>query len=190
LDTNQKTKEIQMGSPINFIYTNKLEWQPSFNGALNIAGRFGYRGELVITAGEFLSPEKQLPPKAILKHSIIVSDEESTLLFAAELEDFSNFESAFEVYKDMLSSQTIVTLFVDNLLSDSVFEYKNITVYAFSLDESSVWNELISHAELDKKELKRMSAEDKLDALYDGLKVTTFYTPKKTYEETLALKMG
>lgn len=179
-----------MGSPIDFIYTNKLEWQPSFNGALNIAGRFGYRGELVITAGEFLSAEKQLPPKDILKHSIVIADEKLTLLFAAELEDFSNFESAFEVYKDMLNPQTIVTLFVDNLLSDSVFEYKNITIYAFSLDESSVWNELISHAELDKKELKRMSAEDKLDALYDGLKVTTFYAPKKTYEETLALKMG
>jgi hypothetical protein len=179
-----------MQSPIDFIYKNKLEWQPSFNGALNIADRFGYRGELVVSAGEFLSADKQLPPKSILKHSIVIADKESILLFAAELEDFANFEAVFEIYKDIFNPKTVVTLFVDNLLSDSVFEYKNITVYAFSLDESSVWNELISHAELDKKELKRMSAEDKLDALYDGLKVTTFYAPKKTYEETLALKMG
>ncbi len=58
-----------MGSPIDFIYENKLEWQPSLKGALETAGRFGYRGELIIIAGEFLSPEKQLPPKLMLKLS-------------------------------------------------------------------------------------------------------------------------
>lgn len=179
-----------MGTPIDYIYENKLEWQPSFRGALEVAGRYGYRGELVITAGKFLSEEKQLPPKEILKHSIIITDEDSTLLFAAELEDFSNFEKAFELYKNILSPSTIVTLFVDNLLSDTKFEYNDITVYAFSLDESSVWNELLSHADLDKKELKRMSAEEKLDTIYDGIKAVKLYTKETTYEEACALKMN
>ena len=178
-----------MGNPIDFIYENKLQWQPSLNGALGVKGRFGYRGELIITAGDFLSPEKQLPPKTILKHAIIIADETASLLFAAELEDFTNFEQAFGLYKAILTPKTIVTLFVDNLISDSVFEYEGITIYAFSLDESSVWNELILHADLDKKELKRMGAEEKLDALYDGLKGATLYATKKTYEETCTLKM-
>ena len=76
------------------------------------------------------------------------------------------------------------------MINDAVFEYEGLTVYAFALDESSVWNELLSYAELDKKELKRMSAEDKLDTLYDGLKACTLYASKKTYEEVCSLKMG
>jgi hypothetical protein len=179
-----------MASPIDYIYENKLQWQPSVKGQLEVAGRYGYRGELIITAGEFLSPEKQLPPKLILKHAIVIADEESALMFAAELEDFANFEKAFELYKPILSPKSIVTLFVDNLLSDAKFEYEGITVYAFSLDESSVWNELISHADLDKKELKRMGAEEKLDAIYEGIKAVTLYAKETTYEEACALKMN
>ena len=179
-----------MGTSIDYIYENKLQWQPSLNGALQTAGHFGYRGELIITAGEFLSPEKQLPPKLMLKHAIVIADSESTLLFAAELDDFANFEKAFEVYKPIFTPKTIVTLFINNLLSDAIFEYNGITIHGFALDESSVWNELISHADLDKKELKRMGAEEKLDALYDGIKKATFYSKKMSYEEASALKMG
>jgi len=179
-----------MGTPIDYIYENELQWQPSFRGELGVAGRSGYRGELVVTPGKFISPEKQMPPKVMIKHAIAVSDDKAMLLFAGELENFDDFEAAFANYKSLLSPGTITALFVDNLLSDSVFEYEGITVYAFSLDESSVWNELISHADLDKRELKRMGAEEKLDALYDGLKATTLYASKMTYEETCALKMG
>ena len=179
-----------MGTPIDYIYENKLEWQPSFKGPLEEAGRFGYRGELVITAGEFLSPEKQLPPKKILKQAIVVTDTESALFFATELEDFANFETAFELYKNILTPATIVTLFIDNLLSDAIFEYNGITINAFSLDESSVWNELVSHADLDKKELKRMGAEEKLDSIYDGIKAATLFGKKMSYEEACTLKMN
>ena len=179
-----------MGTPIEYIVENKLEWQPSFKGAWEVAGRYGYRGELIVTQGEFLSPEKQLPPKEILKHSIIVANENESLLFAGELEDFSNFENIFELYKTIISPKTVVTLFVNNLISDAIFEYEGITINAFSLDESSVWNELISHADLDKKELKRMKAEDKLDTLYDALKDAKLYAKKMSYEEACKLRMS
>ena len=179
-----------MGTPIDYIYENKLQWQPSLKGALQTAGHFGYRGELIITQGEFLSPEKQLPPKLILKQAIVIANGEETLLFAAELSDFADFEKFFGLYKAMFTPKTLVTLFITNLLSDAIFEFEGITVYGFALDESSVWNELISHADLDKKELKRMGAEEKLDALYNGLKSATFYAKKMSYEEASALKMG
>ena len=187
---NNPKQGINMGTPIDYIVENKLEWQPSFKGALEVAGRYGYRGELIVTQGEFLSPEKQLPPKEILKHSIIVANENESLLFAGELEDFSNFEKIFELYKTIILPKTVVTLFVNNLISDAIFEYEGITINAFSLDESSVWNELISHADLDKKELKRMKAEDKLDTLYDALKDAKLYAKKMSYEEACKLRMS
>lgn len=179
-----------MGTPIDYIYENALQWQPSFNGALEVPGRYGYRGALIVTPGKFITPEKQMPPKVTLKHAIAISDEASMLLFAAELESFDDFAAAFDGYKSLLTADTLVTLFVNDLLSDALFDYEGVPVYAFSLDESSVWNELIDHADLEKRELKRMGAEEKLDTLYDGLKVATLRAPKLTYEETSALKMG
>ncbi len=168
-----------MGTPIDYIYKNELQLQPSFNGKLGISGRFGYRGELTVTS-----------TKIILKHAIVISNEEEVLLFATEIEDFANFEATFECYKNILTPNTLVTLFFGNLLSNVQFEYEGITIYAFSLDESSVWNELIAYADLDKKELKRMNAEDKLDNLYDGLKNAKLYVEKKTYQEACALKIS
>lgn len=169
-----------MGTPIDYIYENELQVQPSFKGGLDIPGHFGYRGELLVTTGS----------KVLLKNAIIVSDKDSILLFAAQLDSFDDFQAMFESYKSLFSPNSLITLFVNNLISDAVFEYEGLTVYAFALDESSVWNELLSYAELDKKELKRMSAEGKLDTLYNGLKTSRLYASKKTYEETCALKMG
>lgn len=169
-----------MGTPIDFIYENALQVQPSFKGELGSAGRLGYRGELLI------APES----KVLLKHAIIVSDKESVLFFAGEMENFESFKTTFDSYKSIMTASTLVTLFVNNLISDAVFDYEGVTVYAFSLDESSVWNELVSYAELDKRELKRMDAEEKINTLYDGLISSTLYASKKTYEETCALKMG
>ncbi len=179
-----------MGTPIDYIYENELQWQPSFRGELGVEGRFGYRGELVVTAGKQVLADKQMPPKVLFKHAIAVSDKEGMLMFAGELEDFNDFEMTFERYKTLLTSGTIVTLFVDNLIKDVVFDYEGVTVYGFSLDESSVWNELVSHADLDKKELKRMGAEEKLDTLYDGLKISTLYASKMTYPEACAQRMS
>jgi hypothetical protein len=43
---------------------------------------------------------------------------------------------------------------------------------------------------MEKRELKRMGAEEKLDAIYDTLKNVTLRAPAKSYEEACALKMA
>lgn len=169
-----------MGTPLDYIYKHELQLQPSFKGSLETPNHFGYRGELLITPNS----------KSILKHAIIVTNNDNTLLFAGELDDFDNFETLYTTYKTILASNSIITLFVNNLISDTVFQYEGLTIYAFALDESSVWNELLSYADLDKKELKKMGAEEKIDALYTGIKSATLYASKKTYEEACALKMS
>ena len=170
-----------MGTPIDYIYDNKLEWQPALKGALGVPGRYGYRGALVVTEGKS-------KPQTMLKQAIAISDEEKMLFFAGELESFDDFEAAFERYKSVLSPGTLTTLFVGDIAGDAVFVYEGVTVYAFSLDESSVWNELVESADMDKKELKRMGAEEKLDALYDQLKGSTLRAAPRSYAEACALK--
>ena len=172
-----------MGTPIDYIYENKLEWQPSFKGALGVPGRYGYRGALVVTEGK-------TKPLTVLKQAIAVADDEKMLFFAGELESFDDFEAAFERYKSLLSPETLTMFFFGDIAGDAVFDYEGISIHAFSLDESSVWNELVESADLDKKELKHMDAEEKLDTLYDELKDSTLRAAPKSYAEACALKIA
>lgn len=177
-----------MGTPLDFIYDNNLQWQASLNGATSVAGRLGYRGALIITPGKVLSADKQLPPKSTLKQAIVIADDSKFLFLAGELETFDDFVPMFEQYKSLISTDTLITLFVIDLDSDVKFEYEGVTVYAFALDESSVWNELVDYADLSKGDLKKLSAEEKVDTLYEELKSTTLRAPEKSYEEACALK--
>jgi len=176
-----------MATPIDFIYDNDLQWQASLKGDLSVPGRLGYRGSLIITPGKVLSADKQLPPKETLKQAIVVSDADKFLFLAGELETFDAFEPLVEKYKSVLSPETLITLFVIDLDSDVKFTYEGLTVYAYALDESSVWNELLDYADLSKGDLKKMGAEEKVDALYDELKSSSLRAPEKSFEEAKTL---
>ena len=171
----------------DFIYNNNLGWQASFSDATEKYA-YGYRGSLIVIPGKVLSADKQLPPKATLTQAILVSNGDSIDFLACELETLDIFEPFVEKYKEILSPDGLYILFVTDLDGDGVFEYEGSTFYAFSLDESSVWNELLDHADLSKGDLKKTSAEEKIDIVYDAIKASTLRIGKKSYEEIKALK--
>ena len=170
-----------------FIYNNNLQWQASFNAKTDKYA-YAYRGSLIITPGKVLSEDKQLPPKATATQTILVSNSDIIDFLACELESLDFFEPFVERYKEILSPNGIYILFVTDLDGDGKFEYEGFTFYAFSLDESSVWNELLDHADLPKGDLKKASAEEKIDIVYDEIKTTTLRMKDKSYEEIKALK--
>jgi len=171
----------------SFIYDNNLQWQASYNDKTDNYG-YAYRGSLVITPGKVLSEDKQLPPKATATQVILVSGSQEIDFIACELETLDFFEPFVERYKEVLKPEGLYLLFVTDLDADGKFEYEGITFYAFSLDESSVWNELVDHADLSKGELKKMDAGEKIDAVYEEIKRTKLHIPEKTYEEIKALQ--
>ena len=171
----------------DFIYNNNLQWQASFSDKTDNYG-YAYRGSLVITPGKVLSADKQLPPKATATQVILVSGSEQIDFIACELETLDFFEPFVERYKEVLKPDGLYLLFVTDLDADGKFEYEGFTFYAFSLDESSVWNELVDHADLSKGELKKMSPSEKIDAVYEEIKRTTLRLPEKTYEEIKAMQ--
>ncbi len=175
-------------TPLEYIYANNLQWQASLNGPLSVKGRIGYRGALIITPGKVLSADKILPPKATLKQAIAISDDTKLLFLAGELETFDDLVPLVEQYKNILTPETLITLFVIDLDGNAQFSYEGLSIYAFSLDESSVWNELVDYADLSKGDLKKMNAEEKVDALYDELKKSKFRAKAVSYEEACALK--
>ena len=171
----------------DFIYDNNLQWQASLSGPTEKYA-YGYRGSLIVTPGKVLSADKQLPPKATLTQAIVVSNSDTMDFLACELATLDFFEPFIERYKGVLFSDGLYILFVTDLDGDGAFEYEGCKFYAFSLDESSVWNELLDHADLSKGDLKKASAEEKIDIVYDAIKASTLRISDKSYEEIKALK--
>lgn len=173
----------------DFIYNNNLQWQATFNG--NTANYvYGYRGSLIITPGKVLSADKQLPPKATATQVIMTSMGEKMDVLACELETLDFFEPFVERYKEIMSPKGLYLIFCSDLDYDGKFEYEGLTFNAFCLDESSVWNELLEHADLSKGDLKKLSAEEKIDTVCDAIKSTTLRIPSKSYEEVQAAQNG
>jgi len=171
----------------SFIYDNNLQWQASFNDKTDKYA-YGYRGSLVITEGKVLSADKQLPPKATATQVILTANGDTIDFLACELETLDFFEPFVERYKEVLSTSGTYLLYVVDLDANGKFEYEGFTFYAFSLDESSVWNELLDLADLSKGDLKKASAEEKIDIVADEIKGTTIRMAAKSYDEIKALK--
>jgi hypothetical protein len=180
-------KTTHMSEIQDFIYNNNLQWQASFSDKTDNYG-YAYRGSLVITPGKVLSADKQLPPKATATQVILVSGTGKIDFIACELETFDFFEPFVERYKEVLTPEGLYLLFVTDLDADGKFEYEGFTFYAFSLDESSVWNELVDHADLSKGDLKKLNAGEKIDTVYEEIKRTTLHLPEKSYDEIKALQ--
>ncbi len=171
-----------MASVIEYIKENELAWQPSFNGELS-DGLHGYRGALIVEEGKALSPDRKLPPKIQARQVIMISDSEVIKFFACELESFNDFAPMFEKYKDYFSLNSLNLLYVTDLEGNGTFEYEGVKFTAFILDESSVWNELLELASLEKGDMKKLSSEEKIETLYEELLETDVEEASKTYED-------
>lgn len=177
-----------MATPIEFIKENELDWQPSFNGMISDT-LHGYRGALIVEEGKQISPDRKLPPKIQARQVIMVSEGDSIKFISCELESFDHFVPMFEKYKAFFTPESLNLLYVTDLDGNGTFEYEGIKFTAFSLSESSVWNELLELADLEKSDMKRLKKnEEKIEKLYDELLSTDVEEASKTYEEMCELK--
>jgi hypothetical protein len=175
-----------MSKIMEYIKSNELDWQPSFNDVLD-NGLNGYRGALIVEEGKQLSPDRKLPPKIQLKQVIMVSDDSGIKLLACELESFNHFKSMFEKYKDFFTPDSLNILYVTDLDGNGTFTYEGVEFTAIMLDESSVWNELLEVADLEKGDMKKLSPSEKIEKMYDELLDADVKEAAKTYEEMCEL---
>lgn len=173
-----------MATPIEFIKENELAWQPSFSGDLS-DGLYGYRGALIIEEGKQISPDRKLPPKIQARQVIMISEGEKIKFFACELESFHDLVPMIAKYKDFFADG-LYLLYVTDLEKAGTFEYEGVKFTAMPLDESSVWNELLDLADLDKSDMKKIKdQEGKIEAVYEELTSADVEESSKTYEEML-----
>lgn len=175
-----------MSSVIQYVKENELDWQPSFNDVLS-DGLNGYRGALIVEEGKQISPDRKLPPKIQAKQVIMISDDSGIKLFTCELDSFNDFVPLFERYKDYFTADSLNILYVTDLDGDGTFTYEGIEFTAYMLDESSVWNELLELADLEKGDMKKLSASEKIEKMYEELLDNDVKDAPKSYEEMCAL---
>lgn len=99
-----------------------------------------------------------------------------------------HFEAFFERYKAFFTPATLVVLYVTDLDKNGTFAYEGVTIHAYSLAESSVWNELLDLSGLDKSELKKLDNKKKIDVLYEGLLKADCAAKAMSFEEILSHK--
>lgn len=173
----------------SYIVDNDLEWQKLFMGATD-AFAFAYRGSLVVEAGRVLSNDRALPPKEIIKQVILTTNSDTIDFLACEITSIDTFEAFFAKYAAYLTPEGKYLLFICDVTTKGKFVYEGITFYAYPLDESSVWNELLDFADLPKGDLKKMSDKEKIDAIVKEVQRTTLRSNDKTLDDIKASKAG
>ncbi|QOP40773.1 hypothetical protein [Sulfurimonas marina] len=169
-----------MSKVLEYIKANELAWQPSFNGA--VGDLEGYRGALIVEEGKQLSPDRKLPPKIQAKQVIMVCDDEKMKFLTCELDSFNDFAPMYAKYKEFFSPEGVYVLYVTDLDGSGTFEYEGVTFTAYPLDESSVWNEILELVDLEKGDMKKLSAEEKIETLFDEVVDNDTTDAQKTYD--------
>lgn len=169
----------------SYIAENKLEWMIVYNAPTD-SYKYAYRGCLVITEGKVMTTDKALPPKEIVKQVLLATNNDTIDFMALELPTINLFEGFVAKYKEYLSPEGKYLIFISDINGKGKFIYEGITFFAYALDESSVWNELLDFADLSKGDLKKMSDKEKIDAVCNEFKRTTLRITDKTYEDIKA----
>ena len=176
-----------MATIIEYMKENELTWQPSFSGDLE-GGLYGYRGAIIVEQGKQISADRKLPPKIQAKQVIMVTEGEVVKFFTCELESFNDFKPMFEKYKQFFSKDGLNLLYVTDLEGNGTFEYEGVKFTAFMLDESSVWNELLELADLEKSDMKALKKnEEKIEKLYEELLDADVEEAAKSFDDMCQL---
>lgn len=144
--------------------------KPALNGPTHVPGRFGFRGEIVLTVE---------PPVRLEAAIATASDTEATLSFlAGSLTTYKHLPALIEALGANIGADGKYFIYVCDLDRASRYQidFNGISFYVLPLDDTSVYNELIDFLYIDKNKMKKMDTAAKVDAIADSaLKYTQAY---------------
>lgn len=151
-------------------------------------GRFGFRGDIALKFPAKLADEAR-PPEISSDQVIMTAKAGETHIefMTGFLLSFEYLKLLAEVLGDALSPQGKYFLFVDNIDISKKYqcEYGGATFYILPIDESTVYNELLSLLYIEKTELKKLDTAGKTDAVADKALTFDETFPSISYEEGL-----
>lgn len=163
---------------------------PVLKAPTNKFGRVGFRGELALRFGVKLADEAR-PPELTCDQVMAVATvgDKHLPFFAGYLLSFEHLKDVVEVLGDTLSAGGKYFLFCNNIDLSKKYQvpYKGAMFYVLPIDESTVYNELLTLLYLEKNELKKKDTAGKLDAVADAALKYDITFDTITYAEGLAL---
>lgn len=142
---------------------------PTFSGATQKAGRYGFRGELGLKFPPSVAGEAR-PPEIKADQVILAGEGGDALFFAGHVDSLAHLDLIIESFGPALVPTGKYFVFAGNV--DFSKRYKvevgGIPFYILPLDEATVWNEVLDLFYLERGDMKRLSSEGKIDALVEG----------------------
>lgn len=166
-------------------------WLITLRGQTGTAGIHAFRGDLIVLPGEIIEAAgKRVPPRAVIKESVLLASADQLLFVAgnfASIDELPDF--AAHLAKD-LAPEAVPVFYVDNIAESAQVQIGDHRYVLIKFDDGMVWNNLIDEFYLEKGDLKGLSAEDKVVALYDAAKGHKHKYPERSLEQMQATKTG
>lgn len=147
--------------------------KPMLAADTHVAGRFGYRGEIAFDG-----------PETLLKEVFSVSEsgQPAIRFLAGSIAAYDTLPQLVATFGAAFNAEGNYFIYIADLARGNRFHisFGDVKIFAISIDETSVYNELIDTFYVDKMKLKKFDTSAKLDALADaGLK----YASLSDYKE-------
>jgi hypothetical protein len=153
--------------------------KPTHNGPTPHGGRYGFRGDIVVTA----------EPPVTLTAAFAADDGDAGVSFlAGSLPSYKDLPALVGALGAGAKKDGKYFIYVSDLDRASRYrvQLEGLELYVLPIDDTSVYNELIDFLYLDKTKLKKFSTAEKLDAIADGAAKYDQAYESITYDEGLA----
>lgn len=164
---------------------------PTFSGATQKDGRYGFRGELGLRFPPSVAGEAR-PPEIKADQVILAGEGGAASFFAGHVDSLAHLELIVDAFGPALAPTGKYFVFAGNV--DFAKRYKveagGVPFYVLPLDEATVWNELLDLFYLDRSDMKRLSSEAKVDSLVAAAEAFTGAGFPETPYATAVAEMG
>ncbi len=137
-------------------------------GATSKAGIYAYRGDLVLKEGELRegSTHDRKPPVSLVVQAALLIEDDKIKFVNGLLPELALLPLFVEKYKADIASDCLALFFVENIAKPMQVELENTVYLLIPYKDGMVWNELLDELYIEKSDLKKLSAEDKVAAVY------------------------
>lgn len=142
---------------------------PVVQGPSKAPGRFVFRGEFALKLAPSKGGEKR-PPEAKSDQVIMACEGGKIVFFAGHVPSLAYMDLVMESLGADLTPQGRYFLFAGNvdISKKYAIDMNGIPFNVLPLDEATVYNELLDLLYLEKGDLKKMSGEEKVDAIVNA----------------------
>ncbi len=146
-------------------------------GQTSEAGIYAYRGDLILKEGELRegSTTDRKPPQAVVVQAAMLIADDKIKFINGLLPRLDLLPLFVEKYSADLSDDCAAILYVENIAEGIQLELEGTVYKLMPYKEGMIWNEFLEELYIEKGDIKKLSPEDKVAAVYDEAKT---YAPK------------